>query len=88
MQKYNERAKSLKLDYEIEKHQIKTGSSPGATLQVQQTNGYKQVGEKRNFVDHTQTQKDNDDLGSITSYSEEDMNHKRAKHDDDDSSEL
>ena len=101
MQLWTDKAKSLKLDYDIEKHQLNAKNTNG---QVQsKTNAIVQkkdthVGDKRNHAEMTQTQKDND-LSSITSYSgDEDaevQNHmlngkkqKKAENNDDDSSDL
>jgi hypothetical protein len=79
----------LKLDYEIEKHQIKNQTN-GSTQQKPHSEFKTKVGEKRNHGELTQTQQEQD-VGSITSYSGDEHNGnagKRQRMVDEESSDL
>jgi hypothetical protein len=85
----------LKLDYEIEKHQLK--NNQGVNVAVisgkPKPTSKSQVGDKRTNreINNTQTQKEND-YDSITSYSDDDVNgnanNKKQKIINEDSSDL
>ena len=72
-QQWNDKAKSLKLDYEIEKHQLQTKNAVNGSTSKNGTLVKKSevsVGNKRSQPEMTQTQKEND-CSSVTSFSDD-----------------